>query len=60
MRVSLNNPYQATYPGGLYFYDRHEVSVRLVPAYEQSGTNPITGVGSQGSKFSTFYSGNAG
>jgi RHS repeat-associated protein len=43
-------PYNATVPGGPDFYNRHEVSIRLVPDNEQRGRR------SQAAIFSSFYS----
>ncbi|GAC1471302.1 MAG: hypothetical protein NVS2B14_16860 [Chamaesiphon sp.] len=48
-------PYQITIPGGPFFYDFHQVSVRLVPAFEQRGRNPITNARAQGPKLNTFF-----
>jgi large repetitive protein len=49
-------PYNTTVPGGPTFYDLHSVSVRYVPDYEQSGSNPVTGARGQGTKLKSFYS----
>jgi RHS repeat-associated protein len=49
-------PYNTSVPGGPIFYDLHSVSVRYVPDYEQSGSNPVTGARGQGSKLKSFYS----
>ena len=49
-------PYNSSVPGGPIFYDLHQVSVRYVVAYEQTGSNPITGARGQGTKLGSFYS----
>jgi RHS repeat-associated protein len=48
-------PYNTTVPGGEFFYHMHQVSVRYVPNYEQSGSNPNTGAVGQGTKLNSFY-----
>lgn len=49
-------PYNTSIPGGPYFYDLHQVSVRYVIAHEQTGSNPTTCARGQGTKINSFYS----
>ena len=50
-------PYYTTFPGGPYFYQFHQVSVKLVSDYEQRGKNPNPPYArAQGPKLNTFYS----